>query len=96
MDGKQLFIISEFDQLIEQIEQDHTNLEIYSHGSSSFAYKDQLDEWLTKLSLMQNTLEKLLDVQKQLLSLDPLFCNELVQNSLTSEHKNYNSYMTQF
>jgi len=57
-------MISEFDQLIEQIEQDHTNLDIYSQGSSSFAYKEQLDDWIKKLSLMQNTLEKLLEVQK--------------------------------
>jgi hypothetical protein len=77
-DGTQLFILSEYDSILEHIEDDLTNLDIFQSGSSTYAYEDQLDHWMKKLSLMQLTVEKVLEAQKLWLLLEPTFQNKSI------------------
>ena len=48
-------------------------------GSSIYAYEDELDNWMKKITIMLQTLEKMLETQKQWLLLEPVFNNKLIQ-----------------
>ena len=39
--------------MMENLDDDILNLEIFQSGSSTYAYEDELDNWMKKLTLMQ-------------------------------------------
>jgi len=53
VENVEIFIISEYDSILENLEDDILNVEIFLSGSSTYAYEDDLDAWMKKLSLMQ-------------------------------------------
>lgn len=61
-------------------------------GSSIYAYEDELDNWMKKITIMLQTLEKMLETQKQWLLLEPVFNNKLIQKQLSQEFKKYKDY----
>lgn len=72
------------------------NLDIFTSGSSTYAYEDQLDMWMKKLSLMQTTIEKVLETQKLWLLLEPTFQNKSIQAILPNEFKKYKDHEKQY
>lgn len=72
---KEYHILSEFDLASEQIEEDLISIEASLHNIESIPFKDELTEWKQKLSLMQNTIEKLMETQKVWLGLEATFKN---------------------
>lgn len=76
---KEYHILSEFDLASEQIEDDLISIEAALGNVESIPYKDDLTDWKKKLSLMQNTIEKLLESQKTWIGLEPTFKNSSIK-----------------
>jgi len=73
---KEYFILSEFDLASEQIVDDSISIESALENIESIPFRDEFNEWKQKLSLMKNTIEKVLEAQKTWLSLESTFRNE--------------------
>lgn len=73
---KSYHIITEFDLSAEQLEDNLIQIESAFGASESIPHRDELKEWKKKLSLMQNTIDKILESQKTWLALEPTFKNE--------------------
>lgn len=73
---KEYFILSEFDLASEQIVDDSISIETALENIESIPFRDEFNEWKQKLSLMKNTIEKVLEAQKTWLSLEATFRNE--------------------
>jgi hypothetical protein len=77
---KTYHILSEFDLSSEQLEDNLISIENALNNAESIPYKDDLKDWKKKLSLMQNTIDKLLEIQKTWLALEPTFKNSSLKN----------------
>ena len=91
---KDYHILSEFDLACEQIEEDLISIETALCNIESIPYKDEFSEWKKKLSLMQNTIEKLLEAQKHWLSLEPTFMNSSLRSCIEEDFENFIEYQT--
>lgn len=82
-------IISEFDLSSEMIEDNLISIQTALGKSESIPYRDELKEWKKKLSLMQNTIDKLLESQKTWIGLEPTFKNLRLKECLKQDYQNF-------
>ena len=93
---KEYFILSEFDLASEQIVDDSISIESALENIESIPFRDEYNEWKQKLSLMKNTIEKVLEAQKTWLSLESTFRNEWLKECLHEDFEKFIEYQTIF
>eukprot|EP00347_Sterkiella_histriomuscorum_P021796 403332737 len=95
---EKIYLISEFDIVQAQLEE---FIVILKKGQKSpqmtdVSMKDNFINLFTQIENMLNVLEKLNDAQKMILTLDAIFSQTKVQNTLTNDFKKFNEIKKSF
>lgn len=84
-----LLILSEFDMTNDTIEDHQLEIDLAKNDPHSTPFTFEFKEWSKKLSLMQNTIEKIFEIQKVWLQLEPTFKNDSIKKALEADYKKF-------
>ena len=88
-DSKDKFILSETELVFQQLDDHQSKIQSMLAMKYVVSIRDKVEDWETKLAMVQNTLEEWLECQKQWMYLENIFGAEDIQKDLPGETQKF-------